>query len=854
MKNLSKFTLLVLVCILASCGGGSGGGGGASAPTTALAFTPNPLVSNIQEGTSDTLVVQATLLNPSQITAAPYVLVEDSQGVLVPGSVNISAISSTVFSATLHTSGTLPVGHHKGTFNVHLCKDIACKGEYPGSPSALPYDFNVTPLPLSGFTYQPKALTVYQGYEFAYTVDVNVYGSNLPWKATTTASWLKVSNGTGQGAGTFRVVFSTQNLSAGSYSAKVNLRSDDGQSLDFEFSAQILPVQFSIISGVPNFAAINGAAIAPQSVSFELSNNVIKPWTAKSLMPWMIASPLAGTTPASITLQPNPSIGNLASGNYSADLVLSSPGIDNKTITSKLTLTKPELSASATALTFGGSYGRDFSAKSITVSLNTGSKQWPFEITGLPDWLTTTTPNGQLDAVGTSINFVPNMANISIGSKSATVYINSTVNGDAISLPITVNINVDKHKLLSNEWGVGFAKTPGGDVLTRTLKISDNWGKSTAWSASSDASWLTVTANGNTTSKPNIVLTANPATLADNAVSYANITVASAVAGVQPAVVRVALWKTTAGTETQISLSKTYSTVIADKIRPYVYANDNGSTIDVYNAHTAQLVKSISGVGSYLGNMTVSPDGSRLFVLDSALKSMHVIDLNVLSKIETWTLDKAVDTGTQILAVRSNGVDIVFVGDGTAYSNGKSLGSTAIFGLMTAQADGKRVYIQNSGISPASGRAYNVDYSEMSGGALLVSLQASARSLNDSSNGQDLAVSPDGNVLYVASGAPYQCSSATTDTLTLIGSLPGGEAYPNNVEVASDGRIICGIDGVYSEYDFWVHSSTSALLGGYKVADYAKHIVERELVVTPDGMVVAVLTNNPSIAFVPIGR
>jgi len=43
------------------------------------------------------------------------------------------------------------------------------------------------------------------------------------------------------------------------------------------------------------------------------------------------------------------------------------------------------------------------------------------------------------------------------------------------------------------------------------------------------------------------------------------------------------------------------------------------------------------------------------------------------------------------------------------------------------------------------------------------------------------------------------------------------------------------------------------LLTGYKVAGYAKNIFAHELVVTPDGMVVIVLTNDPLIGFVPIG-
>jgi hypothetical protein len=83
--------------------------------------------------------------------------------------------------------------------------------------------------------------------------------------------------------------------------------------------------------------------------------------------------------------------------------------------------------------------------------------------------------------------------------------------------------------------------------------------------------------------------------------------------------------------------------------------------------------------------------------------------------------------------------------------------------------------------------------------------------------------------------------------------LPGGDAYPNNVEVTRDGRPICGISGWYSSSDFWVHAADGTLLQGFKIAGYAKEMKAGQLVVTPDGFVVVALTNDPLMAFVPIG-
>lgn len=141
----------------------------------------------------------------------------------------------------------------------------------------------------------------------------------------------------------------------------------------------------------------------------------------------------------------------------------------------------------------------------------------------------------------------------------------------------------------------------------------------------------------------------------------------------------------------------------------------------------------------------------------------------------------------------------------------------------------------------------------MAGGVLLVTKTADGWFVNGSSNGRDIAVSGDAGRLYTASGAPYSCTSVDPASLAYVGSLPGGDAYPNNVEVTRDGRVICGISGVYSSADFWVHSPAGALLGSYKIGGSAGTLKASNMVVTPDGLVVVALTDGAVLAFVPIG-
>jgi hypothetical protein len=813
-----------------------------------LSFAPTTVTANVESGTSATITVRATTTDVSLFSSGLYVFVADSARVLAP-SVELAPIDATTMSATLHTLPTLAPGRYQGSFQVQLCNDANCQSQVRGSPVALPYDLTITERPLQVAASTTTSTSIHRGAAGPSPVSVSVFGPSGTWTASTASAWLQIASGSGTGAGTFNVSYSPQSLPEGNYTSDVTVRSSDGQTASLSFTLEVLPTQFVLNSGIPSFSAINGAPIAAQMLSFALNNDVPSAWTATNSAPWLIASPLSGTTPGNITLQPDPTRGPLASGTYSADLVLSSTGIASKTVTTQLALSKPTLSAPSAAITLGGPKGRDMTAQSLLVSLNTGINSWPYVLSGLPAWLSSTTAAGSINQAGANLTVAPVPANVTAGSTSATVSMTATVNGDSVVLPLTVNLNADQRRLRPSEWGVAFASSPTGTLLSRTLTVSDNFSGNLAWSASSDAAWLSVTRSGNTVGSASLVLSADASTLPTETLSYANVTVSTSTNGVEPAVVRVALWKSARGLASMAQLSVNYSHIIADKIRPYVYANNGGTNVDVFNAYTAQKIATISNVGAALGQMTVAHNGSRLYALDTAARSLAVVDLDSLTKVATWSLDKAVDWSTSVLAVRPNGVEVVLVGDGTAYSNGRSLGVTSIYGQMVSTANGQEVLTY--------GARFGLDYSAMSGGVLYASL---LNYVNSASGGnlRDVAISQDGTHAYTASGGGvasggYKCASIDPVGGSFIGALPGGEAYPNNVEVTADGRAICGISGWYAASDFWVHSPNGALIQGYKIAGYARALKDQQMVVTPDGFIVAALTDDPLIAFVPIG-
>ncbi|MDG0833204.1 BACON domain-containing protein [Roseateles saccharophilus] len=836
---------LMLALGLVACGGGGGGGGGGG-NTSAVSFNPSILTGNVQVGHSTSLTVRATARDPSQFSGQLYVFIVDPNHVIT-STVSLAAVDSTTMSATVYTSPNLAAGHYQGSWQVQLCKDSGCATQIPGSPVALPYDITVANAPLQATAATTTTLTSHQGGNLAGSVSIGVSGGGSSWTAAADAAWLQLSATSGTG-NSLTVSYATQALALGSYAGNVLVTSSDGQKATVPFSLTVLAPGFLISSGVPSFAAVNGAPIPAQTLAFAIDNGVPMAWQGSVSAPWMSMSVLSGTTPASVTLQPNPSVGSLASGSYSADVTLTATGLANKTVTSKLTLTAPTLSAPANSVTLGGTYGRDLTtAQSLNVSLNTGSNGWPYTLTGLPSWLSSTTMSGTVSQAGTPVTVKPLVGAVSAGSYSAVVNVTAKINGDTTTLPITVNLNADQRKLLASMWSVGFASSPTGSVLSRTLTIADNYGGAVDWTAASDASWLAVTGSGTTGGTSTLTLSANPASLPAETVSYATVTVSPGTGSqITPARIRVAIWKSASGLTSIAKVAQGYTWIIADRMRPYAYAHSGGSTIDVYNAYTAQKIGSFNNVAASLGAMGLSHDGSKLYALDRANKQMAVIDLDAGTAGTLWKLDNAVDQGTALVPVRANGEDFVLLSDGTAYRQAQSLGNSGVAGAQVATIDGSRVY----GWNPIT----TMDYSQMSGGVLLKKTGAYV-SYSYRGGTSYMTISPDGSRVYSANGGGtqngYFCGVNDGATGSYIGDLPGGSAYPNNVAVAIDGRVLCGAQSSNGTYDFWLHAANGAFLRGYKFS--GQGLKGGQTAFTADGLVVVALTDDPLLAFVPVG-
>ena len=849
--------------LLAACGGGGDSDSTpAATPNTstpanpgnaALLFTPGTVTATMEAGTSQPVSVNATVRRPSDFTGMVYAMVVDTAGVILPDA-RVIANSQTEYSVVLHTAPSLAVGNYKGNLTINLCRDQSCSAHWPGSGMQLPYDFTVRPPapaaaePLQVAELDPLRATLNSGAAGLQRT-FSIYGKGLEWSATTTATWLTLDRSSGTGSAAIVATINPAGVAPGTYQASIQIVAKDGQTAQLPAALTVLPNGFVATRSGFAFNAVNGAPIDTEQIEFELDTKAAAAWTLASDAAWLGVTPTTGITPGRASLSVNPARGVLASGSHTAKLTLSAPSATTQTFPVQLTLTTPTLTPSVTAVTLGGAYGRDPAPAGFKLSLNTGSNAWPWTLTGLPAWAKASAVQGNVNETGTAISLSGVFSSTTVGSTTVMLNAQAQVNGDTVKAPVALTINRDEEKILPSEAGVAMVSTPGWKRLSRTMTVSNNFGKDTGWTAKSSQGWLSVTRSGST-----LTLLADPTLAPSEAVSYATVTLTSTDAGVAaPEVVKVALWKSDTDPAATSKLSSNYRALVADPIRPFFYVHGGGAALDIFNVYTAQKVGSVS-LGAALGSMAISPNGDRLYAYDTANRAVVQLDLATMTKGATWALPTAADAQSRILSIRPNGVEIVLTSAG-AYraADGKQL-SKGTFGTpdMAATVDGKHVFTQDEGYSPASAGVLSVDYSAIAGGTLFTAHADGAWFYNGSSNGRDIATNADGSRVYTATGAPYQCSILDAK-LSPIGFLPGGSNYPNNVEVDSNGRVYCGIDGIYSDADVWVHSASGALLTKFKFAGYAKGLLDRQMAVSADGMMLIALTNDPQLSIIAVG-
>jgi hypothetical protein len=558
-------------------------------------------------------------------------------------------------------------------------------------------------------------------------------------------------------------------------------------------------------------------------------------WAAFASEPWVELSAVNGSAPCILTIGVDPALVTPANSTATIELEDQSTG---DTITVNIEVEYEELSLT------GGDYlvyemvGGGLPPAGQTANLVGYLIEW----SAVPSesWIQLSTDNGTTPStVEVGIDPTGLGSGIHYGGVEF-----SGVSGGGTAV-LDIELRMEPHRLRVEDPGVAFCSMPTLSRLSRGVRVEENAGVSTSWSASSDQSWLSVTASG--TTGGDVILSASPAGLAVDAVHYATVTVSSGDPTIEnEETIEVGLWVGSTDANDHDSLALNYPEITADPIRPYVYLHDGGTDIEVYNVYTAGSVATIPNVGSQLGDMEVSTDGSQLFVVDSSNHSVVPVELDTPSVGSAWPL-----SGSGLLYLAYGRVDnkpLVFASNGAVIDANSGVGlSSGIDGgkALTVSKNGEILCIL-SGSSPGFVNGFRMSYSELGGGRLIV---ASLGEGNTGSNPKDVALSQDGSHAYTASGAPYEFRVFDTDTMSLVGTLPANN-YPNCMEVGENNLVYGGSSSSYGPLDVWIYDLDGVEQNSYYLTGSGDRIHDRQLAVSGDGLRMIVSSSDPSIQFV----
>ncbi len=594
--------------LLAACGGG-GGGSSAPDPSTASGLTVSPSSMSFT-------AVQNGAVPPSQniqITISRA----DAAILLASNWTFTTAIVSTSLAPGTYTT-TVRVAIGDSSQNLLAYRDVqvsytVTSGPATASPNALNFSSAVG-------GPAPAAQTV------------ALMGDVGSWTASPNQTWIGVAPSSGSGAGNVSVSVNPAGLTPSTYNGSVAFNTAGGPaSVSVTLIVSAPAIQTSLDS--LTFSGVNGATLPSQSLNIGMNNGAALNWTATTPLAdtWLVLNRTSGTASDPLGVSVNPANGTLASGTYNSSISLqaSSGGSSfNRTVGVTMTLTKATLTANPASVTLGGSNGRDFSGVPVQLSLNTGTTSFTWNSNGSSSFVQRTPSSGTVSATPVSVTLTPDATGLSGGTHTGSAVFTAQVNGDLVTLSVPVTFNQESHKLLVDGNGVAFAKTLSLSKLTRTLKVRDNLGLATNWSVSSDKGWLSVTPSSGTAGD-NLVLTADPSTLAADSVNLATVTITSSDTSVENTEkIRVGLWVGSADPTATTPISVTTANIAADPVRPYAYAAVI-QDIQVYNIYTGSLVTTITGVSTgSVGFMTVSHDGSTLYAMDFANSKIIPVNLD----------------------------------------------------------------------------------------------------------------------------------------------------------------------------------------------------------------------------------
>ena len=588
---------------------------------------------------------------------------------------------------------------------------------------------------------------------------VSVIGAGISYQASSSASWMIVPGGTRNASDSLPVSFNATGLVPGTYTATLTVTNNADPSdtaslvVTLQAASPAMTVTSTNVSGETTYGSSVTTAQAGVSVAGDPTQFIVTTTT-----PWIAVPSSVVTGPGSFTLHLT-ALG-LDVGTHTGSVRLTNLANPNLVIDVPVTLVVrlPQIGLLTSVPTFGGTTGRDLSARPVGFSIDTGTNSYPWTLSvqSADGWLETDTTSGTMNQAGAGATLDADRRHLVRGSYSGQFTVSAVVNGKTISLTTPVALTMAGNHLEVSERGVAFSDFPSRKTLSRSLTVRSTYGfTDVPWEASADQTWLTVTAAGNTGGA--LQLQADPTGLAAGMTHYANVTVTSPDDAVQNTqVVRVGLWVGLTDPQT-VTINGQLPLAAFSPVAPIAYGIDYGSSIKAYDLYTGELVREYPGIGQVLVNLVLSPDGRTAFVDDTETNVVKAVDLESGSVLYTIPYAFSVQYYSSFLTtlrVRAQEFLMILVDD-----------STSVYDMQTGQPVTLSTPVYYGTPSPDGLDAYHpetqyllrrikVDYTDVPGGGGL-SYTPTVQVYQSQSRQQGTAVSLDGQYVYVSGGIGF---------------------------------------------------------------------------------------------------
>lgn len=295
-----------------------------------------------------------------------------------------------------------------------------------------------------------------------------------------------------------------------------------------------------------------------------------------------------------------------------------------------------------------------------------------------------------------------------------------------------------------------------------------------------------------------------------------------------------------ATTSVQLPIS-TYSHMLIDPVHRHIFFTGGSSSTSIlvtdYSGNTIAAIPNETGATG----LALSSDGSTVYAALAGGDAVSAISTSTLAQ----TVSYATGTGTEPTYVAYAGGKVWFgygaAGQGGIGSIDPSTGTVTLDAaagswysapILAASPDGE-LAAGVPGLSPVELATYDVS----SGTATVLASQTFETTAG---NLQSMQITPDGQDLVTASGAPYYQQIYQVSNLSAVGEYPTTN-YPNSVSISDDGSVAAGTDSGSNEVFVFAPNGSTPL----NTYNFGSSWLDTDgVAITPDGSELFAVTSS----------